>query len=184
MNHQVRSLVFLLLIGVTVAVTASRYQSSPPSIGAIGDVKYSVLDPEKFKEKNGEGWVLMDDRDIKGSDLHKLTGLDKLPDARGIFIRGMNLDRKSEEGDAEGNRPLGKYQKDSFAKHSHKFNDAYFADATPNCNEKYGKNWLGEKDGDVDNRICDNLEKETEPVGEKETRPRNIALYTYIKISN
>jgi len=123
------------------------------NIGAIGDVKYSVLPPMKFKEKNGNGWVLMDDKiPLRGSDLGG-EGILELPDARGMFIRGLNVKRSDDKADPyqdehpkKKERGVGDYQIDDFKSHNH---DLTFAPQTGNF---YGPRpnfevaWVGRND--------------------------------------
>lgn len=140
------------------------------SVGAIGDVKYSVLEPDKFTRENGDGWVLMDGREIRGTDLWRLTGMEKLPDARGVFIRGMNIGRDHGNGDADGDRQVGSSQNDLFKDHSHQFacsGDTNAAAGNARTEIGWGLRTTSGASG-----------------GGSETRPRNIALYTYIKVSN
>src|SRR5476649_838131 len=89
----------------------------------IGDVKYSILPPAQFL-KASHGWILLDGGAssqalfIK-SDLHLKYGVNTLPDARGLFIRGMNEGRDGKSGDPDGNRPVGNPQTDVFKQHHH-----------------------------------------------------------------
>ena len=155
-------------------VTTPQPVSPQASLASsIGDVKYSVLDPDQFARQNGPGWVLMKGQDIQDSDLFKLTGRKTLPDARGIFIRGMNLGRAQTEGDADGNRDVGIYQFDSFKHHSHVY--LYGND--------HGRRHTYMPEGQGDAQPVDSARRDSEEAGDKETRPRNIALYTYIKVN-
>jgi hypothetical protein len=137
--------------------------------GSIGDVKYSVLNEVKFKELNGEGWTLMNGDKIPNSKLCKFSGICTLPDARGTFIRGMNENRSSNSGDSDGNRPVGKFQSDSFKSHSHPYVNAGV----------WNRSWKGDDSGP---KTAHQKAGSTSLVGSKETRPRNITLFTYIKI--
>lgn len=154
--------------------------NSVVSVGAVGDVKYSILEPEKFVKENGEGWVLMQGQDIKGTDLWKLTGIETLPDARGVFIRGANIKRKPEEGDPDVNRQIGSYQADSFKKHSHPVGPLNLG---WNIEGNGGPHRIETDDGAGSWANYD-VKQTAEDVGGDETRPRNINLYTYIKVSN
>lgn len=140
----------------------------------IGTVLYSILEPNVFKEVYGhEAWVLFDDRDIKDSELSTLTSISKLPDARGVFIRGMNATRSKENGDTNGDRPIGEYQSDMVGPHVHTIPNITFQKA-PNGNLM----------GDGAAELYPVLNLQTAINNGLETRPRNIALYTYIKINN
>ena len=135
--------------------------------GNLGDVKYSILDPEQFTKENGPGWVIMQGQSIAGSDLTLITGQKKLPDSRGVFIRGMNLGRDAKSGDSDGNRLVGSYQWDSFKKHNHPYTNPQ---GTQNLGHFNSDGWEGKRD-------------RTGQVGGDETRPKNITLYIYIKIN-
>lgn len=142
--------------------------------GILGDVKNSILDPQKFVRLNGAGWVLMDGRNINNSDLFHLTGMTMIPDARGVFIRSMNENRDTNLGDTEGNRSVGVYQTDEVKQHNHQYTDIFNPDdvESDNSSERAA--------GVRENAVV----KTTSDYGGKETRPRNIALYTYIKVNN
>lgn len=153
--------------------------SQRKNIGAIGDVKYSILEPPKFMEVNGSGWVIMAGQNITNSDLHEFSGISILPDSRGQFIRSMNLGRNSEEGDTQGDRQVGTSQLDSFQGHQLEIGVLGSPGQLPGFrsgpnNGPSFKNALG---------IVELGEYGTPRVG-METRPRNITLYTYIKINN
>jgi hypothetical protein len=90
----------------------SSPQIVPNSSGTLGDVKYSILAPTEFQKLNGNEWKLMDGQSIVGTKLSQMTGRSALPDARGMFIRGMNANREFPFGDLDGNRPVGSEQND------------------------------------------------------------------------
>lgn len=137
----------------------------------IGDVKYSIMDPTQFEDQHGPDWVLMMGQDISGSDLSIATGINTLPDARGVFIRSMNLGR-AEGGDPDGNRRVGSSQSDELRSHQHKISDYKIITVQ------------GRLIGDYDGSSAGEYEEKTTRVGGPETRPKNIVLYTYIKINN
>lgn len=177
---------FLLAFGLILVVffALDNFKTSTAqenSEGKIGDVKYSILDPDKFREQNGKGWVLMDGNSIKDSDLSVLIGMDTAPDARGVFIRGMNVKREPSNGDASGDRLVGGYQRDEFRSHQH--------DIAPRINVGHSVNGNGSSrrfDTD-DGHTWGNIDEDMyamDNTGGAETRPRNITLYTYIKINN
>jgi len=60
--------------------------------GAVGDVKYSVLDPVQFAAVNGDCWVPFDGRALAGnSQLRQITGWSSLPDVGGTFLRAQEF---------------------------------------------------------------------------------------------
>lgn len=155
--------------------------------GAVGDVKFSILKPELFIEANGNGWVLMKGQsfsDVKPDpiiyreqEFFNVGGVLQLPDARGVFFRGMNEGREVVDtlGDPNTKRIVGIYQPDLLKDHNHSY-------------RKYiDHGWKTKYGGDQKLVIPEDFEVQpTEGVnnskGGKETRPRNIALYVYIKI--
>lgn len=154
--------------------------------GILGDVKYSTLNPEKFIQLHGKSWVLMDGRNINNTDLFKLTQMSMLPDARGVFLRSMNVNRDSNEGDSDGDRPLGSYQPDEFKAHKHDV-----IDNGHNHGLKYTLNQgtnVGASGAEATTLGAGyinghaNIAESTK--GGRETRPRNISLYVYVKVNN
>ncbi len=60
--------------------------------GAVGDVKYSVLNPTQFAAVNGDCWVPFDGRALAGnSQLRQITGWSNLPDVGGTFLRAQEF---------------------------------------------------------------------------------------------
>lgn len=161
---------FISLIFLAITCTSfGQYQG-------IGDVKYSVLQPDSFMKYN-PGWVEMDggashtsDSLFRRSILHQHFKVEHLPDGRGVFIRGMNRGRNPAEGDTDGDtRPVGGFQWDMFKKHNHGM-----------------KNWHGSGGQEHDElSMASHLTKNALAAmeGGAETRPRNITLYVYIKIN-
>jgi len=152
----------------------------------LGNVQYSILEPDDFKTVNGNGWVLMDGRDIQGSELFKLNGMANVPDARGVFIRSMNcpngVEDMSQKGDTQIDRPVGSYQKDSFELHSHSITNLGFFQALLPHESWAGAEMTQFNAGQGLKDIHTMLRNDN--TGGNETRPRNIALYLYIKINN
>ena len=189
-----------ITIGLVLALIAfflldkfrvSEAQEEVNSEGKIGDVKYSVLDPDKFREVNGKGWVLLDGSNIENSKLSDFSKLKELPNASGVFIRGMNLGRDAETGDVDGNRDMGKLQLDAFQGHWHAlggFFNSVQGGGEPNSIVLSRKREVGWdpprmlRNNQARDSTTDN--KNGIPRTRSETRPRNIALYTYIKIND
>lgn len=171
-------LFFLIISAILVFMSFSNFQKK--SEGSIGDVKYSVLDPVKFIEENGDGWVLMDDRiPLQGSVLYNKHGITSIPDARGLFIRSLNLNRNDDKADPftkENNiqRKMGDFQNDQIKSHNHDISGRYLEGQSGSGFNGYGF--------ESNSRPGQKNFSTSSPGGE-ETRPRNIALYTYIKIN-
>jgi hypothetical protein len=161
----------VIILGlVLVRVGMAAPQSQVPE---LGDVRYSVLDATHFRAVNGSGWILMDGRSINETALCTGQGFCQLPDARGVFIRGMNSGRDPTSGDTAGDRNLGSSQSDDLREHDHDESTEIIG----NCRGGFG---TGGGNGGC--RIQDIGIRTTGSRGGKETRPRNIALYTYIKV--
>jgi len=170
----------LAIVGTILAILAFSNSDDKP-IGAIGDVKYSVLPPYKFREENGKGWVLMDNNiPLQGSNLNTKHGITSLPDARGLFIRSLNLKRNDDKADPyskENNnteRQMGDFQTDAFKLHRHSI-------AGKLLEASGGIGFYGY--GFESNSRQSTRNYSTTEDGGNESRPKNIALYTYIKIN-
>lgn len=166
--------------------------AKPNNVGVIdhykvGDVVYSVLKPDEFMQLHGSSWTLMDGRAIDQQfDLRRMFGWTNVPDARGLFLRSMNLGRDKATGDAGAdnlnNRVVGSYQDDILKLHSHLQDENYnvalrlFQNSDP-----YGT--IRDSDRSTNEPVLLGDNKKIVPFGGAETRPRNIALYTYIKIN-
>ena len=59
--------------------------------GAVGDIKYSLLPPDKFKDVNGDCWVPLDGRTLSSTDALYQQGVTTLPNAGGTFIRTQDF---------------------------------------------------------------------------------------------
>lgn len=61
----------------------------------------------------------LSDSAFHSSRLHKEYMIEKLPDSRGVFLRGMNEGRDSISGDVAVKRTVGTYQADALRTHAH-----------------------------------------------------------------
>jgi hypothetical protein len=137
----------------------------------VGTVIASYLSPQQMKDNYGAEWVLANGDDVSTKTaFYTITGKTKLPDLRGMFIRGLNGNRNDEKQDPDGNnRVVGDYQADDFQKHNHTI-------ATAGV---WGRSFKGE---DGSTKTAYKMDGYTGEKGGEETRSRNIALYYYIKI--
>lgn len=178
--------------------------NSASDVGEIGDVKFSLLAPEEFRKCHGNGWALMMPKKLIpgehgkiirrafGGQLGELTDLNDIPDARGVFIRGMNQGRPAEytidnegkpdgsgAGDSDGDRLLGSFQSDVLQDHVHMQQRL-----TPG--DDRGLNIQGGNDdgyyAHLETTEVTKTGKHAARAG-KETRPRNIAVYIYVKVT-
>ena len=163
--------------------------NSDQSVGfQIGDVVFSVLPIDQFQGKHAGTWMYLNGDSYSGTGLAGLVNFqdELLPDARGVFIRGMNNmrgSRKVSEGDQEGDRLIGSPQKDSVQDHHHEYlsvnsralslggADFVVSDVLVYSSTLGTSNVDGRGLNPVNLRI------------NAETRPKNIALYVYIKVS-
>jgi hypothetical protein len=89
----------------------------------------------------------------------------KTPNLCGVFVRGMNGDRSTDEGDRE-KRKIGHFQKDEFLRHSHKVGTSQA---------------MVHFQGDV--FLAGGANHDTSAEGGDETRPRNVSLYFYVRVA-
>ena len=164
-----------------------------PKNSSVGDVVYSILPPELFEQTHAGRWALLDGADLAPDTglykflekqgrldlLSKDEGPVKLFDARGVFLRGLNLARDPKQGDPAGAaRAVGSQQGDQVGRHRH--------DAT--VFTKSQRTGLASQDRFTAPRWDDGgLTRQTgysDTASETdvETRPANIALYVYVKI--
>ena len=150
-----------------------------------------MLDPHTFSKLVGdEGsfdykqsiWVPADGREVPGSKYASEIST-RVPDLRGLFIRGLNRtepdrDRLTEPGsskwaDPDGkNRQPGSLQVDSLATHRHETPGAHQVAA----GRSY---WVLSHD------VANTTQPRTTTFwhGREETRPKNAAMFYYIKIN-
>ena len=164
---------------VAVLSAASQNEVAPSDdIAHVGEIRMSLLAPAQFREFYGTDWVLMDGKtELAGTDLAMwATGIHNgtLPDARGAFLRGMNEGRDSATGDIDTNRRVGSYQSDAFQTHKHKFTSRHGT-------LDGGSFGLNARGNDMKGWSIDT---ETPSTGRHsaETRPKNIAVYIYVKV--
>lgn len=168
----------------------------------VGTIIASALPPATFTEAYGDSWILAD-----GSDVYRVNGQLKLlqdsvygqlacsnitdltqckiPDLRGMFLRGMNVGRDDGLQDPEGSRLVGNFQSDTFQGHWHDLfsgrndNSHYHAQGNISGHIQYsGEEIFPER---VQNPSAD-MTNGPPRVG-SETRPKNVAVYFYIKIN-
>lgn len=152
--------------------------------GGIGDIRYSVLLPSQFEDENGPGWVLLDGRPIDPDwKIPQLTSFNnnRLPDARGVFIRGMNLGRARSDGDPDGDRNIGYPQSDGIKEHTHEMSPKSIVYASRHPSDK-GEGGSSRYFPGQDNTATFLVHSTGSGLNKDETRPRNIALYVYIKV--
>ncbi len=93
--------------------------------GAVGDVKYSVLDPAQFAAVNGDCWVPFDGRPLASSaQLRQITGWSSLPDAGGIFLRTQEFENSPDRDPGRtSSSAVATVQEGELKSHNHTVND-------------------------------------------------------------
>jgi hypothetical protein len=87
-----------------------------------------------------------------------------------MFLRGMNEGRNDGKQDPDG-REAGSYQPQSIEAHRHKIGTAGI----------WPRTWANGGSGEP--KTAYKADGFTDPSGGKETRPKNVAVYFYIKIN-
>jgi len=169
-------LISFFLASITFSVEA-QVLDSLGCTGALGDVKYSILEPDDFQEVNGDCWTLMDGKNLDPSSELADKGFTFLPDARGVFIRSYD-NRQTNRQDVDRNfgEPIGYYQTDQFKAHSHS-NANISARGFPDGSGDRTTNYYLMHPSKGSDYIM--------PMGSSggsETRPKNITLWTYVRI--
>ena len=164
----------------------------------VGTIVASVLSPKDFLEHYGNNWVVADGSEV-GTDTkyYKITGKRKIPDIRGRFLRGMNLNI---EIDPQKDREVGDHQNDSTkipdslsisegshthtaeiknertTKHAHlDGGSAFWTQKPQHTNESKLFDVTIRKSGDHAHTISG---------GDSETRPKNTSVYFYIRVDD
>lgn len=170
----------------------------------LGTVISSVLNYDQLCKEMGENpaidntkssYAPCDGRPISGSQLdHKTAGAMKnAPDLRGKFMRGLNVIYSVGQptpfdpklfGDPQDNRKVNDYQPDVLLAHSHPasghINGSVCGSNGSHDVDEGDQKWNSDPnfgDHNVVVTVGDNAN------GGLETRPRNIAVYFYIKIN-
>lgn len=126
--------------------------------GAVGDIKYSILPPDKFKDVNGDCWVPMDGRDLATTDALYAQGITTLPNGGGAFLRAQDFsvvsgseawkpkNASDRDPDRTSSSPVGQLQSDdnkahnhgmdSAGNHNHNYDDLFYPEAASSlvCN--------------------------------------------------
>lgn len=166
-------LLFLLIIFGHLSITAQAVDDMGCT-GALGDVKHSILEESDFQTVNGDCWVLLDGRSIKGSSLDILTSRQSIPDGRGYFIRCYD-NRKVDRVDVDRDfgELVGTVQDDEFKEHDHWLPGMLKGSIELKGISTY--HWVIE-------HVTNGSFRHTNNSGGFETRPKNISIYTYIRI--
>lgn len=190
------------------AFSVSRAQEVVCS-GAVGDVKYSILPPDKFKDVNGDCWVPMDGRNLGTSDELYQLGITSIPNAGGLFLRAQDFAvvsggeswKPKNSSDNDPNRTatttiglqsdgLGTHNHtgstSTDGSHTHRFT-AWHANFSHNSSAPVEGSMKDDGDGSFDVYVdaAGNHSHSftTNSTGGAETRPKNLNLWIYIRIN-
>lgn len=186
------TLTTILTLMVCVGLLLVSFRKPQNDVSSIGEVKYSMLPPDLFNETQTGTWVLLDGKPLSQETtlysflegkmrldiLPKQQNTHILPNARGRFIRSMNINGQGD--DPETYRKVGSYQKDMFQKHTHVIGISVSDKA---AGSQMGRPRFPDFAQPANRAPFQTNNPANGNTGE-ETRPKNIALYTYIKITN
>lgn len=160
--------------------------------GAVGDVKFSILNPSQFAEENGDCWVPMDGASMFGSELASVLGGTTLPNASGVFIRGHEYN-DGQDPDRTPESPIAAFQDQELLSHTHTNSVSTKAGHSHSGYDTWWGGYSGDKcNGSDGGLVTWNRETSSQPdhthtmtlasIGGSETRPVNLNLYAYIRI--
>ncbi len=151
----------------------------------VGTIISSMLTYDQLCKQSGNEpawhrlnfWAPADGRNVQHSTYTAVTGNNFVPDLRGVFLRGKNqIDAtettpvSADRADPAGNRIAGSLQQDTLQKHSHDLMDQPIVNRPGNFSFNNGTSYRGGIAA-------------TKESGDDETRPKNVAVYSYIKIN-
>ena len=146
----------------------------------IGTILPSMLRPTEFAKEVGDldrkqvQWTLADGaKDITHSRYGQLSGNTKPPDLRGMFLRGV-----------EDGRQPGDYQADALQVHGHVTDALKVGQYVDRDTKELGYTTRGGADiGTASVTAVTHIPGEKDVNIADETRPKNVAVYFYIKIN-
>jgi hypothetical protein len=132
-----------------------------------------------------EGWLLCDGATItdpNGDALKALLGEDRTPNLQGMFLRGTgNNTVNNQPGPA-----IGETQADAFKEHDHGYKDSYLSENTNftgySFENRVGGDGPGSGSSDTNNDRFYYVNRNTNAVGDNETRPVNYGVNYIIKL--
>jgi hypothetical protein len=175
--------------------------------GAVGDVKYSILPPDQFKDANGDCWVPLDGRTLASTDALYQQGITMLPNAGGLFLRaqdfaiisGSEYWKPKNNSDNDPNRTastaIGSVQNSAFKSHVHTVADDgahnHSVNRRSNGGIQNGDNDLINTDKSIIGTSYSSyagghnhtINANSDGGSTSETRPANLNLWVYVRIN-
>jgi hypothetical protein len=149
----------------------------------VGTIVASVLKPEQFVSGGVQPlWVLADGDPVPPESAYaRITGQARVPDLRGLFLRGMNTmvegrPRVDGYADPDTNRASGSLQDDEIQSHGH-FLEMKVVGFRQGNGGDFASNLFNEAGFNT------RQQPGVQPSGGSETRPKNIAVFYYVKIN-
>lgn len=153
----------------------------------IGEIITSVLEPDMFFQLyDKDEWMLANGDPIPShaSTLRELYG-ETVPDLRGVFLRGKNYGIDIARGNPEGDLANGKFQSDALKSHTHPLTNLNMSRDNLGPGRTRDENFNGAEFSSLQGggRQKPNDLFKIEPVGELESRPKNVTVSFYIRIA-
>jgi len=174
--------------------------------GAVGDVKYSILNPTQFILENGNCWTPMDGGNMFGSKLATYLSTNTKPNASGLFLRAHEY-QEGNDPDRTTSSQIATVQPDGLGSHGHGHslsfsgttntagahthsyqrvstfmdtNDGGSDHSNPNSSTS---NQETASSGNHSHTVSGTISGSINSAGGSETRPKNLNLYVYIRIN-
>jgi len=165
------------------ALNAQNAQSAQTVVcsGAVGDIKYSILNPTQFASENGNCWVPMDGRSLASTDKLRIrTGMTSVPDGGGYFIRAQEYNLNIDD-DRTASSPIAQPQAESFRQHNHSVSQTTISRMDGDSDG--GNNRFDQGSGTSQQSLTIPPSNVTGNAGGTETRPDNLNFWIYIRIN-
>lgn len=151
--------------------------------GAVGDVKYSFLNPTQFAAQNGDCWVPLDGSSLSGTKLGMITGISTLPNAGGLFIRAQEFSNSPDnDPDRNSGTNIGTFQDGAIQSHRHTVSQTTIRkmsnDDVINSSPEFDRG-----NGVIEASFPIPPDPNTSFTGGSETRPKNLNLWIYVRIN-
>ena len=196
---------YALSVASTANATLAEEAKTVRCSGAVGDVKYSILNPTQFAQVNGDCWIPMDGRSISGSKLSQITSSNNVPDIGGLFVRSQEYGQ-DRDADRTNSTSIATFQDQSYQSHNHSgsvgsvtSNPSMATQITLNS-LPFGNYQGGQNSGTLEEgagtpnylpvyaQLSVTLADHAHGLsinnnGSAETRPKNVNLWTYIRIN-